>query len=910
MSVRIVRTGTGVVKDHHELANKGMRPHAEIDSYLQEMDDARENKPSLKARFDDLIKKDDEQDRRLNGITDGVTSIHGALTSVTNKLNAVEATNQVQDSRLSQIEQKNLQQDQAILKLQGDASSNPNAEVVAARKDRNGKIFPSLKSRLDDMQSKIGTGGNGGGGGGYLDIQTPINVMKNFFRDAEGQNVSVIQTGSVYVDVFKDGTGIDPTRSTGFLTVGGKVSGGIVDITPVMTGPNSPSPYVATASNAYDIYYAWKAFDVGTKDGYWYSYSKEAGKGTWLQIDLGEPKSVSKVDLQSGLVSGSNCGLKDWEIVGSNDGTNFEPVVKGLHPNDTSIKEYQVPAPKAYRYYRINVLTSHYTYALVKRFKLYENVDDCTIITKEISVPTGVTKTIVTSEFAGLPTFDISLNDGAIWNSVDLNKLLDLSGLSGSKMRLRATIRKEDYVESLGVTWFTDDTLMTVPSAGGGGGSKIEADPVIGSMLLYDTVNLMRTNFRQSEVRNVSRYSLTNMVIDSFKDAAGMDPAVNSNVFVSGGSLFSGFSGNIIPTMTGDTTPSGKASASSYSTAYNTYPWYAFDKNTTGTNSVWAPQNTSTGWLQYEFPSPKIVSKYTVQAPNATDVNLQGSPKNWTFEAYDDASSKWIALDTRTNETGWTPSQIRQYVFFNTKEYTKYRINITANNGHSLLLVQELGMMVSEASSPVTIAEKITNTISKIVVVAEFDGLVTFDLTIDDGLTWLKDIKLDSLVDITGSGKSIRIRMNIAEGSKVNSLGYAWFDDSVELIKITPATGGDGGGIAMIQVDKVGVVASPQFPSEVNITIPETTDFKLPPIEVLRFTPSANDQVSTVATFSSTEAWNYDHDKYVVLDGIMHLKTAFDLDVVEEFSLPSGNTVYSFTVNAEDFIDIERIEVT
>ena len=55
MSVRIVRTGTGVVKDHHELANKGMRPHAEIDSYLQEMDDARENKPSLKARFDDPL---------------------------------------------------------------------------------------------------------------------------------------------------------------------------------------------------------------------------------------------------------------------------------------------------------------------------------------------------------------------------------------------------------------------------------------------------------------------------------------------------------------------------------------------------------------------------------------------------------------------------------------------------------------------------------------------------------------------------------------------------------------------------------------------------------------------------------------------------------------------------------------
>lgn len=111
MSVRITRTGTEVVLDHNELANKGKRSHAEIDSYLHELDDAREDKPSLKDKFRELKDKDDQQNRQLDTLKNDVSSIQTGLNTLSSTVSATEAKNQTQDLRLSQIEQKNTQQD-------------------------------------------------------------------------------------------------------------------------------------------------------------------------------------------------------------------------------------------------------------------------------------------------------------------------------------------------------------------------------------------------------------------------------------------------------------------------------------------------------------------------------------------------------------------------------------------------------------------------------------------------------------------------------------------------------------------------------------------------------------------------------------------------------------------------------
>lgn len=127
--------------------------------------------------------------------------------------------------------------------------------------------------------------------------------------------------------------------------------------------------------------------------------------------------------------------------------------------------------------------------------------------------------------------------------------------------------------------------------------------------------------------------------------------------------------------MTSNTTPSGVVSASSIlAPSYD--PWKAFDGN--AASSEWlTANNTTSGWLAYEFTSPKKVGKYIVVPPSSSS---PGSvPRDWTFEAWDGTS--WVVLDSVTGNSG-TASVTR--TFINTTAYIKYRINITLNNGSTL----------------------------------------------------------------------------------------------------------------------------------------------------------------------------------------------------------------------------------
>lgn len=147
-------------------------------------------------------------------------------------------------------------------------------------------------------------------------------------------------------------------------------------------------------------------------------------------------------------------------------------------------------------------------------------------------------------------------------------------------------------------------------------------------------------------------------------------------------------SGNIIPAMTSNTTPSGVASASSiYSEA--SPAWRAFDKNV---DLPWiTADGVKKGWLSYEFTSSKVINAYAITAPSDASVAKQ-SPKDWTFEAFDSKLEEWVVLDTCMNQTGWTNKLKRMYLINNIKAYEKYRINITNNNGATITYIGELEM--------------------------------------------------------------------------------------------------------------------------------------------------------------------------------------------------------------------------
>lgn len=132
-----------------------------------------------------------------------------------------------------------------------------------------------------------------------------------------------------------------------------------------------------------------------------------------------------------------------------------------------------------------------------------------------------------------------------------------------------------------------------------------------------------------------------------------------------------------IPTMTSNTVPSGTASASSvYGAAWAA--WYAFnDIDDAGWATV---AGTLTGWLAYEFLGNENIYSYRVKCQNHVN-GPTAAPKTWTFDGWNGIG--WDTLDTQTNITSWVATVWKEFTLASLAIYTKFRINITANNGQA-----------------------------------------------------------------------------------------------------------------------------------------------------------------------------------------------------------------------------------
>ncbi|PTL79611.1 hypothetical protein [Vitiosangium sp. GDMCC 1.1324] len=130
---------------------------------------------------------------------------------------------------------------------------------------------------------------------------------------------------------------------------------------------------------------------------------------------------------------------------------------------------------------------------------------------------------------------------------------------------------------------------------------------------------------------------------------------------------------NLVPVMTGPTTPSGIVTRSGvYSSSYEAY--LAFDGNASSMFISQVGQTPAT--LGYEFPSPKTITRYALQYSNGSITTR--APKNWTLEAFN--GSAWVAVDTRSNEINWSGSERREYAVASPGSYSKYRLNVSDDN--------------------------------------------------------------------------------------------------------------------------------------------------------------------------------------------------------------------------------------
>ena len=128
------------------------------------------------------------------------------------------------------------------------------------------------------------------------------------------------------------------------------------------------------------------------------------------------------------------------------------------------------------------------------------------------------------------------------------------------------------------------------------------------------------------------------------------------------------------------TTHSSASSPSDFSQGNETSP---FAVETTGRALM---KNVADGMANfiYEFGTDdkKIVNGYMIRFANTTYSNGERAPYAWTFSGSDDYST-WTVLDTRDEQIGWEKDERRYYAFENHNAYAYYKIEFTANNGHT-----------------------------------------------------------------------------------------------------------------------------------------------------------------------------------------------------------------------------------
>ena len=118
--------------------------------------------------------------------------------------------------------------------------------------------------------------------------------------------------------------------------------------------------------------------------------------------------------------------------------------------------------------------------------------------------------------------------------------------------------------------------------------------------------------------------------------------------------------------------------------------------------------------------------------------------------------------------------------------------------------------------------------------------------------------------------------------------------------KLIGSNGGSSGGSNYLQVTKLNASAN----ELVEIPITTTTTFCLPPVDVLKFTAGAQNQVLTSCEFNLTDASKFSVDgitnsPYIVFDGNMYLNTNYSFPMVIKAGW-TANGQYSEDTNIDD----------
>lgn len=176
-------------------------------------------------------------------------------------------------------------------------------------------------------------------------------------------------------------------------------AGDVVNITPVMTGPDSPDGYEVSASSVFDQRTSWWAFTPAQSE--WHS---GAGLPQWLQLRFPEPVEVSEFTIENPQADGYGVqGITTFSLQGSPDGISFETL--GEYENDPAegrIIRFTVPEPAKYLYYRLQITGTGY---------LYSGTPYCVIAGVQFFQPRGAYTQLAYIESSGTQYIDTGFSN-------------------------------------------------------------------------------------------------------------------------------------------------------------------------------------------------------------------------------------------------------------------------------------------------------------------------------------------------------------------------------------------------------------------------------------------------------------------------------------------------------------------
>ena len=132
-------------------------------------------------------------------------------------------------------------------------------------------------------------------------------------------------------------------------------------------------------------------------------------------------------------------------------------------------------------------------------------------------------------------------------------------------------------------------------------------------------------------------------------------------------------------------------SSSIYSADY--VPYQAFDKNKHSiADSTFATANdTTTGWIQIEFPQKEIVTEFSLQARVAGRDSERTSFIDFQLLGSNDGTN-FNTLFSITGESAWSAGEIREYELTSKNRYKYYRLNVSKSSGTPYVDIQEIGL--------------------------------------------------------------------------------------------------------------------------------------------------------------------------------------------------------------------------